>query len=209
LLDSARSQTEQAASRVQDGKKPVKRLSRLSLELANVSHRATSKVVKQQARMLEHSIDAVAGRLHKAANADTVVDLVRGQFRLIPEDASRILRNTRETLSIVAGAGTEAGQLFRGTVAELTGRSTKSKKAKKAAAKPKAGAKTRKAQRKAGTKAAKTPAKAASKAAPATKTRVARKAKPAAGTDAANRRVKAEDMSATAKKTARSQAEAA
>ena len=144
-LDSARRQTIGAAGRVRDGKKPVKTLSSLGVKLSGVSHRTTSKVLKQQARMVEHQLDAFARRLKSAAEADNVRDLVRTQLRLIPENASQIVTDTRDTLSIVAGAGTEVRELIAGTVAELRGKApvAAAKKARAAAKKTKTSKKTK------------------------------------------------------------------
>ena len=138
MLDAARNQTEQAAGVIRNGKKPVKTLSRFGVKLTDVSHRATARVVKQQAVMVEHQIDALATGLRAAANADGLGDLVRGQFRRIPATASQLLTDGRATLSIVAEAGGEVRQLVAGTVAELRGRSKAPRKASKKAAPTKA-----------------------------------------------------------------------
>lgn len=136
-LDSARAQTEQAAGRVRKGKKPVKALSRLGVKLSDVSHRTTAKVLKQQAKMVENQIDAFAGRLRTAAQAKTIGDLVRGQIRLIPENASQFVTDSRVAISIVAGAGSEARQLIAGGVSELRGRTqTRTRTAKPATKRP-------------------------------------------------------------------------
>ncbi len=161
-LDSARTQTEQAAGRVRKGKKPVKTLSRLGVKLSDVSHRTTTKVLKQQTKMVENQIDAFAGRLKTAAHAETIGDLVRGQIRLIPENTSQFVSDSRAALSIVAEAGSEIRQLIAGSVSELRGQSeTRTRTAKPAAKKP--------AAKKAKTKTrAKVKAKPAAKAADAT-----------------------------------------
>lgn len=173
FLHGARSQTEQAAGRVRKGKKPVQTLSKLGVELSSISHRATTKVVKNQTRMIENQIDAFAGRLHSAARADSLRGLVRDQIRLIPANASQFVEDTRQTFSVVAEAGSEMRELFAGTVAELRG--SRSKTAKPAAKKAKKRA-TRKAPKKAAKKTAKKTAKKVSKKASATPKTSANKA---------------------------------
>lgn len=166
MINDARKQAEQVAGRVRDGKKPVKTLSKLGIELTAVSHRAASGVLRKQTRLIEHQIDALAGRLHAAARAGSIGDLVRGQIRLVPENASRLVEDTRQTFSVVAEAGGEVRELVAGTVAELRG--AKSNKASTAKRRKPAGSGVgKKASRSAG-KAAKTKAagKAASKKAP-------------------------------------------
>jgi len=135
LLKGARQQTENAAGKVSKGKGPVKTVSKLSLKLSAVSHKAADKVLKQQARMVENQIDAIATRLHAAATATDIRDLVGTQIRLIPVNATRFANDARDTLSIVTSAGQEVGKLVKGTVAELRGKSQPKKAVKKTAKK--------------------------------------------------------------------------
>ncbi len=135
-LKNARKRTEKAADRVADGKKPVKTLSKLSLKLTAVTHRTADKVLKQQAKMLEHQIDAFAGRLSAAAEATDVRNLLKTQFRLIPENAALFVNDARSALGIVAGAGAEVRELLKGTVQEFRGtKKATAKKTKKTTAK--------------------------------------------------------------------------
>jgi len=140
LLTGARQQTGKAASRVVRGKKPVKTISKLSLKLTAVTHRTADKVLKQQAKMVENQIDAVADRLRAAAESRNLRELVGSQIRLIPVNASQFAKDTRAALTIVAGAGSEVGGLVKNTVAELRGvaapkTTTAKKSAKKVARK--------------------------------------------------------------------------
>lgn len=131
ILIAARTQTENAAGTVSKGKGPVQLVSKLGLKLTAVSHKTVDLVLKQQARLVEHQIDAVANGLHAAATADDLRDLVGTQIRLIPASASRFAHDARETLSIVTTAGQEVGKLLKGTVAELRGAAKPKKVAKK------------------------------------------------------------------------------
>ena len=135
LLKGARQQTESAAGKVIKGKGPVKTVSKLSLKLSAVSHKTADKVLKQQTRMVEHQIDAIATRLHAAAAAADIRDFVGTQIRLIPVNASRFADDARATLNIVTSAGQEVGQLVKGTVAELRGKAQPKKAVKKKAKK--------------------------------------------------------------------------
>jgi len=131
-LKNARNRTEIAADRVTDGKKSIKTLSKLSLKLTAVTHRTADKVLKQQIKMLEHQIDAFAGRLTAAAEATDLRNLVKTQFRMVPENASLFVNDARSALGIVAGAGAEVRDLLKGTVQDLRG--TKKAVVKKATA---------------------------------------------------------------------------
>jgi hypothetical protein len=129
ILTDARSRTEQAAGRVTKGKKPVKTFSKLGLKLTAASHRTADKVLKQQTKMVEHQIDAFAGRLAAAAEANGVRDLLKTQFRMIPENAALLVSDTRAALGIFASAGAEVRSLFKDTAEELRGRKPAAAKA--------------------------------------------------------------------------------
>lgn len=141
-LKNARNRTENVADRVTDGKQSIKTLSKLSLKLTAVTHRTADKVLKQQTKMLEHQIDAFAGRLSAAAVAMDLRNLVKTQFRMVPENASLFVNDARSALGIVAGAGAEVRDLLKGTIQEFRG--TK-KAAVKKAAKPRKKAARKKA----------------------------------------------------------------
>ena len=162
IVSGARHQTEQAAGRVKKGKKPVKTLSKMGQELSSISHRATTKVVKAQTKLIENQIDAFAGRLNTAANATSVRGLVSDQIRLFPENAAQFVEDTRNTIAAVAEAGGEVRQLFSGTIAELRGAAATTRK--KTPAKPAAKKAARKTAKKKVSKKAAAPAKTAKKA---------------------------------------------
>ena len=128
-VKGARESTEKAAGRVSKGKKPVKTISRLGLKLSGVSHRTANKLWKQQTRLVEGQIDAVAGRLKAAADAEDLRDLVKTQIELIPENTGRFADEAREALKIFKGAGGEIRELVKGTVAELRGETPVTSKA--------------------------------------------------------------------------------
>ncbi len=120
-VKSARQSTDQAAGRLTRRKKPIKTISRLGLKLSGVTHRTANKLWKQQTKLVESQIDAVAGRLKAAAEAADLRDLVQTQVRLFPENTARIAGQAREALGTVKGAGGEIAELVKGTVAELKG----------------------------------------------------------------------------------------
>lgn len=119
LVGSARTRTERAAGSVRKGKKPVQTLSKFGVNVSGISHRTTSKVLKQQGKMVEHQIDAFAGRLRTAAQAKSLSDLVRGQIQLIPENTKTFAADARAALAIVATGGGEMRELVTDTWAEL------------------------------------------------------------------------------------------
>ena len=131
LLEGAQKGVHKAAGRVSRGKKPVKTLSRMGLKLTAVGHRTADKVLKQNTKLVENQIDAFADRLQAVAEATDVRSLVEEQVRMIPENASRLVNDTRNTLSIVADAGSEVKSVFTGAFNELRGATPAKKKAVK------------------------------------------------------------------------------
>ena len=167
LVKGARQRTEFAADRVALGKKPVKTITGLGLKLTAISHKTADQVLRQQTRLMEHQIDAVADRLKAAADAKNLRDLVRTQLRLIPHNVSRIAGDARDTLSIVANAGMEVRDVVKSTISELRGIAPSSRKSsrKKAATRKD----SRQGARKASPSTAKRKAKAQSNTAGATR----------------------------------------
>ncbi len=121
LLTGARQRTDKAAGRVIRGKKSVKTISKLSLQLSAVAHRTADKVLKQQTKIVEQQIDAFAARLQAAAQSHSLRDLVGTQIRLIPVNTSQFVKDARAALTIVASAGSEVGGLVKNSVAQLRG----------------------------------------------------------------------------------------
>lgn len=134
LLDGARNRTEQAAGRIGSGKKPLHTLSNLGIKLSGVSHRTTDTLLRHNTKLLENQLDVIALRFSKAADARSVRDLIGTQLGLVPEQVGRLASDTRASLGIVLKAGSEARELFKGTVSELRGARTA--KATKPARKP-------------------------------------------------------------------------
>lgn len=149
LIVSARRRGERAADVVVKGKKPLATLSGVGLKLSAVSHRTTDRVLKQQTELAANQLDLIAKRFKVAAAATGLRDLVADQFRLTPEQIRRLGQDARQSLSIIAAGGSEARDVVKGGLSELSNR------AKTGGAKKRGGAK-KKAARK---PAAKSPAR--------------------------------------------------
>ena len=126
-LKGARDRTEKAAGRVSKGKKPVKAISRFGIKLSDVSHRTVNKLWKQQTRLVEKQIDAVADHLKAASKSEDLKDLVKTQIDMIPEHTSRIADEARDAIGIVKGAGSEIRDIVKGTIDELRGKTSDTK----------------------------------------------------------------------------------
>ena len=128
-ISAARKGTEKAAGRVTKGKKPVKTVARFGVRLSGVSHRTVNKLWKRQTKLVEDQIDALAGHLKAAANANDLRNLVETQIELIPDNAKRIKDEAREALDIVKGAGSEIRDIVTVTIDELRGKKPVAKQA--------------------------------------------------------------------------------
>lgn len=127
-VKGARQRTEKAAGRVTKGKKPVKTISRLGIKLNGVTHQTANKLWKRQTKLVEKQIDALAGRLKAAADAEDLRDLVETQIRLIPENTARFADEAREAFKIVKDAGGEIREIMKDSVDELRGQKPVAKK---------------------------------------------------------------------------------
>ena len=133
LVTSARESGRRAAETVTRGKAPLATLSGLGLKLSAVSHRTTDRVLKQQTAMASNQLDLLAERLRAAADAGSLRELVARQVRLTPEQFARLGRDARESLAIIANGGSEARDVIRGSIGELTGRKPAPRRRAKAA----------------------------------------------------------------------------
>lgn len=124
LVTSARQRGREAAGRIARGKQPLEKLSGLGLALSAVSHRTTDRVLKQQTSLAANQLDLLALRLERAAAATSFRDLLTGQIRLTPEQLSKLGRDARESLSILVEGGSDARDVLRKGLGELTGRGT-------------------------------------------------------------------------------------
>jgi len=121
FLDAARSRSGQAATRVGRSKRPLHALSGLGIKLSGVSHRATAGLLKQQTKLLEHQLDALALRLNQAAGAASLGEFVRSQLALVPQQFDRLASDARASLDVVLQAGSEARTVVGGTLRDLRG----------------------------------------------------------------------------------------
>lgn len=164
VISAAQDGVERAGDWVTKGKTPVRRISDLTLRLANISHKTTEKLVRHQTKTMESSLDAAGARLKAVARAESFSALMKTQANLLPATTSRIADNLRGTVTIMGDAANDVGSAVRSTVTEFrtgtaktvrkTAKSAKKTAKKKATAtKKKAAKKTRKTAKKVAKKA--------------------------------------------------------
>ncbi|MDH3645309.1 MAG: phasin family protein [Gammaproteobacteria bacterium] len=112
------------ASWVSDRKGPLDVATEKTLKLNGISHESTARMVRQQARFIESSVEGAALRLKTAAKSDSFRDLIDGQIKLLPETRDRIVDDIRKTVEILSDTREDLGQLFRETLTDLRGEST-------------------------------------------------------------------------------------
>jgi len=139
VISAAQDGVERAGDWVTKGKTPVRRISDMTLRLANISHKTTEKLVKHQTKTVESTLDAAGARLKAAARAESLGALVKTQANLIPATTSRVVDNVRGTVTIFGDAAEDVGEVVKTTVTDFRQKAVKpaKKTAKKKAAKTK------------------------------------------------------------------------
>ncbi|MEJ2603042.1 MAG: TIGR01841 family phasin [Gammaproteobacteria bacterium] len=131
----------------------------MTLRLANISHKATEKLVKHQTKTVESTLDAAGARLKAAARAESLSALVKTQANLLPATTSRIVDNLRGTYTIMGDAAEDVGEVVKNTVTNFREEAVepvkKTAKKKASKAKKKAAKKTRRTANKVAKKARK------------------------------------------------------
>ena len=175
VLTSLRRATENTAEFIASGKTPIRKIADTGLKLNRISHKGVERLVKNQAALLETTLDDGAARLKLAARADSIRALVSDQIATLPSSRERTIGTARKSIDIVVDTGTEIRGVVQGAIGDLRVAKPVQRKriAKKATAK--ASATRKKVQRK-----ARTTTRTASKQAAAAKARARTAGKKAA-----------------------------
>ena len=195
VLKSLRQVTVNTAEFIASGKGPIRKIADTGIKLNRVSHKGVEKLVKNQASLLETTLDDGAARLKLAARADSFRALVGDQIASLPASRDRTVGTARKSLDIVVNTGNEIGGIVRGAIVDLRPTQPTAKRVtRKATATRKKAAKKATATRKRVAKKASAETKPAAKKAKAVKARANTASKKAAS--------KATDIKAAAKKAA-------
>lgn len=195
VLKSLRQVTVNTAEFIASGKGPIRKIADTGIKLNRVSHKGVEKLVKNQASLLETTLDDGAARLKLAARADSFRALVGDQIASLPASRDRTVGTARKSLDIVVNTGNEIGGIVRGAIVDLRPTQPTAKRVtRKATATRKKVAKKATATRKRVAKKASAATKPAAKKAKAVKARATTASKKAAS--------KATDIKAAAKKAA-------
>jgi hypothetical protein len=85
----------------------VRVVARSGVKLSAVSQTAVEELIELQSDMLTAAIAEAALRLERASRADSVVELVRDQFEMIPATRARMASDAERALAILTSAGRE------------------------------------------------------------------------------------------------------
>jgi hypothetical protein len=104
---SARAAALGSAGSIKSLKAPVRVVARSGVKLSAVSQTAVEELIELQSDMLTAAIAEAALRLERASRADSVVELVRDQFEMIPATRARMASDAERALAILTSAGRE------------------------------------------------------------------------------------------------------
>jgi hypothetical protein len=143
-VETVREAAAGSAENLKSLKSPVRTLARSGIKLTAVSHSTVASLIELQSEVLTSAISDAALRLERAARADTVLELVREQFEMIPATRTRIVEDAQRAASIFKHAGRD----LRGVAAHLYERVVEPTEEKAAAAAKTAKRKVKRAVRK-------------------------------------------------------------
>ncbi len=119
VIKSLRQATVNTAEFIASGKGPIRKIADTGIKLNRVSHKGVEKLVKNQASLLETTLDDGAARLKLAARADSFRALVGDQIASLPASRDRAIGTARKSIDIVVDTGNEIGGIVRGAIVEL------------------------------------------------------------------------------------------
>ena len=150
--DRTRNATVMLADAVARTNRPVDLAVETSLKLNEITHKSVARFVKQQARMIEGTVDAASKRLHVAADASNLRNLVNDQLAMFPATRDRLTKDARNTVAVFTETREELTDLVRSVMeqarkesgdVEKTVRTAKRTVTRKARTAKKAAAKTK------------------------------------------------------------------
>ncbi|MEO0575794.1 MAG: phasin family protein [Pseudomonadota bacterium] len=113
-VDVTQDRVSQAGKVVANGKKPVQKVSRASLDANAVAFRMSKELIELQSKSVQTGIDAVAKRLRDASRADSVRELLAQQRDVLPGTARHYVSDAKAAFGIVRGAVSEFGSVVGG-----------------------------------------------------------------------------------------------
>ena len=119
VISSLRQVTVNTADMIASGKTPVRKIADTGVKLNRISHKGVEKLVKNQASLIETTLDDSAARLKLAARASDIRTLVGDQMASLSSSRQRTIGKARKNIDIVVDTGTEIRGVVRGAIEEL------------------------------------------------------------------------------------------
>lgn len=150
-VDATQDRVGKAGKAIADGKKPVAKLSKASINVNGIGFRLSKDLIELQTKTVQGSIDAIADGFEAAARAESVGSLLAYQRDTLPKVVRGYITDISDAFDLVRGAATDVTDVVVGL-----GKQPAPKRAKAAAKKT-----ARKVARKTPVRKAKTKTKAA------------------------------------------------
>lgn len=154
-VGTARQAGVKSAERIKSLKDPIRAFSRSGVKLTVISQSTAERLIELQAQLVTSALTDAATQLERAARADDVKTLVRGQADVLRATRERIVSDIAQAVTILKDAGGETRKVATQTYAHVTGKgeaAAAAKKARKTARKTKGKAKAKRPARKAAAK---------------------------------------------------------
>ena len=119
-VKSARVAAHGSAESLKALKSPVRMVARSGVKLANVSQTAVQELIELQSDVLTAAITEVAQRLERAAQAASVIELIRDQVQMLPATRARMAGDAGRVVQIVRSAGREMRHVATETYGRVT-----------------------------------------------------------------------------------------
>jgi phasin family protein len=102
-------------------KRPVRMVAHSGVKLTAVSQNTLASLIELQSEVVTSAMTAVATRLERAADAESVVDLVLDQASMLPASRERIVAEVTRAVEIFKDAGRDVGKVATHVLATVTG----------------------------------------------------------------------------------------
>ena len=103
-------------------KRPVRMVAHSGVKLTAVSQSTLASLIELQSEVFTSAMTAVATRLERAADAESVVDLVLDQASMLPASRERIVDEATRAVEIFRHAGRDVAEIAAHAYATVTGR---------------------------------------------------------------------------------------
>ena len=119
-VKSARIAVHGSAESLKALKSPVRLVARSGVKLASVSQTAVQELIELQSDVLTAAITEFAQRLERAAQAASVIELIRDQVQMLPATRARMASDAGRVVQIVKSAGREMRHVATETYGRVT-----------------------------------------------------------------------------------------